>query len=162
MNSLEVIRAKAIIQPPLEGAKDDNSRSISWGEKNAPNKASGTPGFDQHIAPADYPEHGPEPTEETTYMVSRQGLEEMLNDCTDAHDEEEATNTKEVCAITHAPESKPMQNCGCEEGAENGSEATHEVIEGATTKVDKVVAEDLVPARGPELVEGGGKPGFVE
>lgn len=69
----------------------------------------------------------------------------MLNDGTDTHHEEEAADTREVCAIAHAPESNPMQNCGCEEGAEDGSEAAKEVIEGATTKVDKVVAEELVP-----------------
>lgn len=135
-----------MIQRPLEGVKDDNSRSISWGEKYTPNKAPGTPGFDQHIAPTEYPKYGPSPTEETTYMVSCEGLVEMLDDGPDAHHEEEAADTKEICAIAHAPESNPMENCGCEEGADDGSEAANEVIEGATAKVDKTVAEDLVPS----------------
>ena len=86
----------------------------------------------------------------------------MLNDGTGAHHEKEAADAKEVCAIAHAPESKPVQNCRCEERAEDGSEAAEEGIEGATTKVNKAVAKDLVPARGPKFVKGGRKPGFVE
>ena len=62
--------AKAVIQPPPKDAKYEDSRSISWREKHAPKKASGRPGIDQHIAPAEYPKHGPKPTKETTYMVT--------------------------------------------------------------------------------------------
>jgi hypothetical protein len=70
----------------------------------------------------------------------------VLNGCTDAHHEEEATDTGKVSAATKAPHANPMQDSGCEKGAKDHSKSAKQKIEGTTAKVDKVVAEELVPS----------------
>ena len=114
------------------------------------------PPVEHERTPQNRPGHRPQPTHPPSNPQPRRSRERLLNDRTDAHEEEEPTDSDIFRPISEPPQRDVVKDSGYDKSAHEGAGPPEEFSDRTSSKHDENVSAKLVPAGAPKLLKRGG------
>jgi len=119
-------------------------------------------GINHECAPAHGPHHGPHPSPKSAHAPPGHPFKCMLQDHSDAHEDEEAANGAELGTPSEPPHPRPCITRGHAESAQQRPRAAEQCAARPRAKDDEHVPEELASAGSRETNDRRGHPRAVE